>query len=269
MELFSFLQYTFIQRAFVAGAFTAMLCACLGMFLVLRKMSMIGDGLSHVSFGAVAIGLLLGVYPLYVAVPVAILGAFFINYLVQKTKLYGDASIGIVSAVGVSGGVIIASLAHGFNVDLFSYLFGSILAISTLEATLAVILSLVVLLVVWLFYHDLFSTTYEEEYARISGIKVEGINNLLLSLTAVSVVLAVKVVGVMLVSALLVLPAVIALQVGKSFKISLIVAVLVSMVAVIIGITLSFFWDLPSGATVVMVLFGFFLLTLGQKKVIK
>lgn len=269
MEIFSFLQYTFIQKAFVAGAFTAMLCAALGIFLVLRKMSMIGDGLSHVSFGAVAIGLLFGVYPLYVAVPVAVLGAYFINYLVHKTKLYGDASISIVSAVGVSSGVIIASLAHGFNVDLFSYLFGSILAISTFEALSAVVLSLIVLLVVWLFYNDLFSTTYEEEYARISGIKVERINNLLLSLTAVSVVLAVKVVGVMLVSALLVLPAVTALQIGKSFKSSLVLAVLLSVLAVIIGITLSFFWDLPSGATIVMVLFGFFLLTLLEKKVVK
>jgi len=269
MELLSIFQYTFIQKAFIAGAFTAMLCAALGMFLVLRKMSLIGDGLSHISFGAVAIGLLFGIYPLYAAIPVAILGVYFINYLAGKTKLYGDAAIGIVSSVGIASGVIIASLANGFNVDLFSYLFGSILAISTLEAGLAVILSVIVLAVVFLFYNDLFSATYEEEFAKISGIKVGRINAILLSLTAISVVLAVKVVGVMLVSALLVLPSVTALQLGKSFRFSLFLSVVVAVLSVFVGITISFFLDLPSGATVVMVLFTIFLLSLLKKKLIK
>ncbi|PJC00249.1 MAG: ABC transporter, partial [Candidatus Moranbacteria bacterium CG_4_9_14_0_8_um_filter_41_43] len=129
-SFFTFFEYAFIQKAFIAGGFVALTCATLGMFLVLRRMSLIGDGLSHVSFGAIALGLFFGVYPLYIAVPVVMIGSYFILKITEKAKVYGDASIGIVSAVGISGGVILASLSKGFNVDLFSYLFGNILAIS-------------------------------------------------------------------------------------------------------------------------------------------
>ena len=267
MTLFHFLSYGFIERAYLAGSFIAVLCAMLGMFLVLRKLSLIGDGLSHVSFGAIALGLFFGFYPFYVAVPVVILASLLILKLTQKAKIYGDAAIGIVSSVGIAGGVILASLSRGFNVDLFSYLFGNILAISYQEVYLSVGLSLLVLGIIVFLFHDLFSATFDEEYARVSGIKTEQINVIVIVLTAIAVVLAIKVVGVMLVSALLILPAVTALQLAKGFKTAMIIAIIVSVASVLLGITASFFLDLSAGATIVMLNALFFVLAFIWKKI--
>jgi zinc transport system permease protein len=259
MAIFHFLSYEFIQRAYFAGSFVAALCAMLGLILVLRKLSLIGDGLSHVSFGAIALGLFFGIYPFYVAIPVVILASYLILKLTKKAKIYGDAAIGIVSSVGIASGVILASLSHGFNVDLFSYLFGNILAISNQEVWLSVGLSLLVLAAISLFYNDLFSTTFDEEYAKASGIKTDQINLILTFLTAITVVLAIKVVGVMLVSALLILPAVTALQIVKGFKEAMIVSAVLSVSSVIIGISISFFADLPAGASIVIINFVLFM----------
>lgn len=267
IDIFDFLQYSFIQKAFLAGSFIALICSILGLFLVLRKMSLIGDGLSHVSFGAIALGLFLGIYPFYIAIPLVMIASVIILKISEKAKVYGDAAIGIVSAVGISSGVILASLSKGFNVDLFSFLFGNILAISTTEVILSVILSFVIIATVYFFYWDLFSATFDEEYAKTTGIKINSINALLTLLTALTVVLAVKMVGVMLVSALLILPAVIALQIAKSFKAALILSSLTSLISVILGITISFFLDLPTGATVVMVSAVLFALTFLYQKI--
>lgn len=267
MTIFNLLNYGFITRAYLAGSFIAILCAVLGLILVLRKLSLIGDGLSHVSFGAIALGLFFGIYPFYVAIPVVILASYLILKLTEKAKIYGDAAIGIVSAVGIAGGVILASLSKGFNVDLFSYLFGNILAISLSEVYLSIGLSLLVILVMIFFYHDFFSTTFDEEYAKVSGIKTERINLILTILTAITVVLAIKVVGIMLVSALLILPAVTALQIAKGFRTAMLVAAVISVLSVICGITISFFADLPAGATIVLFNFLIFVLTLGYKKI--
>lgn len=258
MEILDFLNYGFIQRAYLAGAAVAALCAILGVILVLRQLSLIGDGLSHISFGALALGLFLGIYPIYVALPAAILASCFIIVLKDKAQLYGDAAIAIVSAVGIAGGVILASLASGFNVDLFSYLFGNILAISSSEVLLSIIVSILVIAIIVYLYRDILAATFDEELAQVSGVKVRRLNIILSSLTAVSVVLAIKVVGVMLVSALLVIPAVSALQLAKSFKAALIWALLFAVISVLIGVSLSFLTDLPAGATIVMVNFFIF-----------
>lgn len=267
MDLLNFLQYSFIQKAFLAGSFIAIICAILGLFLVLRKMSLIGDGLSHVSFGAIAIGLFFGVYPLYVAIPLVMLASLLILKISEKANIYGDAAIGIVSAIGIAGGVIIASISNGFNVDLFSYLFGNILAISDTELILVIILSFVVLILISLFYWDLFSVTFDEEYSKTKGIKINFINSLLTLLTAVTVVLSVQMVGIMLISSLLILPAVTALQVAKGFKSALIIGSIVSLLSVLIGIITSFFLDIPTGATIVMINVLFFVLSLIFKKI--
>ncbi len=260
MDILNFLQYSFIQKAFFAGSFVAIVCSSLGIFLVLRKMSLIGDGLSHVSFGAIALGLFLGIFPFYVAVPIVMVASVLILKISEKAKVYGDAAIGIVSAVGIAGGVILASVSNGFNVDLFSYLFGNILAISNIEVILSILLSVVVLLVIYLFYWDLFSATFDEEYAKTTGIKTNFINILLTLLTSVTVVLSVKMVGVMLVSALLILPAVTALQISKGFRMAMIIGSIISLVSVILGITFSFLFDLPTGAMIVMINALFFTL---------
>lgn len=248
-----------MDRAYLAGIFIAVLCAVLGIFLVLRKLSLIGDGLSHVSFGALALGLFFGVYPVYISIPIVLLGAYFILRLTEKSQVYGDAAIGIVSAVGISAGVILASLSHGFNVDLFSYLFGNILAISRTEVFLSLGLSVAVLIIIILFYNDLFAVAFDEDYAKITGIKAKRINLILTFLTAITVVLAIKVVGVMLVSALLIMPAVAALQLARSFKEAIILASLAAAISVLIGITASFFLNLPAGASIVLISFLIFL----------
>jgi len=266
MNLIHFLQYSFIQKAFIAGSFVAISCAALGMFLVLRKMSLIGDGLSHVSFGAIALGLFAGIYPFYAAVPIVIAGSVLILKITEKANVYGDAAIGIVSAVGIASGVILASLSHGFNVDLFSYLFGNILSITTIEVIISIVLSVVVLLTLYFFYWDLFSATFDEEYARASGIQTRFIHLILTILSAITVVLSIKVAGVLLVSALLILPAVTALQVARGFKMSMFIAAFSAFFSVILGITSSFLLDLPTGATIVMVNTLFFLLAFVYKK---
>jgi len=267
MTLFHFLDYTFIQRAYLAGSLIAVLCAMLGMFLVLRKLSLIGDGLAHVSFGAIALGLFLGLYPFSVAMPLVLVASYFILKLTEKAKMYGDAAIGIVSSFGIAAGVILASLSKGFNVDLFSYLFGNILAISRQEVYLSLGLSLAVFAVIVLLYNDLFSATFDGDYARITGIKIERINLVITFLTAISVVLAIKVAGIMLVSALLILPAVTALQVAKGFKVAMLLSVIVAVFSVVAGITASFFLDLPAGATIVMCNIIFFAGALAYKNI--
>lgn len=267
MELLGFLHYAFIQRAYIAGSFIAVLCAMLGLFLVLRRLSLIGDGLSHVSFGAIALGLFFGVYPFYVAVPVVVLGSYFILKLTERAKIYGDAAIGIVSSLGIASGIILASLSRGFNVDLFAYLFGNILAISTSEVYLSIGLSLIVFLTIVMLYNDLFSVTFDEEFARITGVRTEQINLILTFLTAITVVLAIKVVGIMLVSALLIIPSVTALQLARGFKGAMFFAILDAIVSVLMGITISFFLDLPAGATIVMLNALFFGISLLYRKI--
>jgi zinc transport system permease protein len=266
MSILEIIQFTFVQKAFIAGSFVAIICSMLGLFLVLQRFSLIGDGLSHVSFGAVALGLFFGFYPIYFAIPIVALASLLILKLARKGGLYGDAAIGIVSSVGIAVGIVLASLAGGFNVDLFSYLFGNILAISATEVFISIILSLLVFLIIYFFYYDLFSITFNEEYAQTTGIKTEFINSLLVVLTAITVVLAVKVVGVMLISSLLILPATTALQLKQGFKATLLFSGIFAVFSVIVGILVSIILDIPAGASIVLVSFILFLLAFIFKK---
>jgi zinc transport system permease protein len=252
MDIAEYLQYGFIQRALLCGSFIALLCSTLGVILVLRRLSLIGDGLAHVTFGSVALGLLLRVTPLYVSLPVVMLSSLGILKLTQRARLYGDAAIGIVSSFGVAGGVILASVAGGFNVDLFSYLFGNILAIGPDELYLSVALSLAVMAVMILYVNEIFSMTFDEEFARTSGISTEKINTMLVLLTSVTVVLTMNVVGIMLVSALLILPAVTALQIARGFRGAMLISAVVSLASVMGGLVVSLALNLPTGATIVM-----------------
>jgi zinc transport system permease protein len=266
MEILEIIQYSFVQKAFIAGSFVAISCSVLGLFLVLQRLSLIGHGLSHVSFGAVAIGLFLGFYPIYFAIPIVALSSLLILKLAKRGKIHGDAAIGIVSALGVSVGIILSSLSGGFNVDLFSYLFGNILAISSIEMFISIGLSLLVLLMVYLFYYELISVSFNEDYAKTTGVKTEFINSLLVVLTAIAVVLAIKIVGVMLVSSLLILPAVSALQLKTSFKNTLFLSALFAICSVILGIIISIILDIPAGATIILVGFILFLISFLVRK---
>ncbi len=265
MELFGFFQYEFMWRAVLAGTFIAVVCSILGVLLVLRRLSLIGDGLAHVTFGSVAIGLLLKQHPVYLSIPIVMASSLGIMKLTEKARVYGDAAIGIVSSLGIAGGIIIASVAGGFNIDIFSFLFGSILAISRTEVLTSIALSLIVFLVILLFYHEHFSTAFDEEFAKISGIDTGRINAILVLLTAITVVLAMKIVGIMLTSSLLILPPVTALQVARSFRSALVVSSLCGVASVVAGISLSFMLNLPTGATIVMVSFLLFLSAYASK----
>ncbi|MCX5798167.1 MAG: metal ABC transporter permease [Proteobacteria bacterium] len=258
MDIIDLFTHGFIQRALIAGSFIAILCSTLGVFLVLRRLSLIGDGLAHVAFGSVAIGLLLRVYPVYVAIPVVMLSSLGILKLIEKARLYGDAAIGIVSSLGIAVGILLASAAGGFNVDLFSYLFGNILAISNAEVVTSIILSVMLILIVLLFYQELLSITFDEESAKASGVKTKTINTILVLLTSLTVVLAMRIVGIMLISALLIIPSVTALQMAKGFKITMVIASIVGVLSVILGIFISFVINLPTGATIVILNFIFF-----------
>lgn len=267
-ELKEALEFTFMQRALLVGSFVGLSCALLGYFLVLRKYSLIGDGLSHVSFATIALALLLGFSPIYFSLPLIMLASFAILFLTEKTKMYSDSAIGLVSTTGIALGVFIASIAHGFNIDLFSYLFGSILAISHSEVILSIVLSCFVLFIVYFYYHDLFSITFDSEFASVSGLNTKLINTILILTTSVTIVLGIRVVGTMLVSSLIIFPTVTALQLANSFKTGLILASIVSLFSVISGIFLSYLMDFPTGATIVLLNFLLFILSymLGQFK---
>lgn len=269
MEILEALQMGFMQRAFLAGSLIAVSCAVLGVFLVLRRFSLIGEGLSHFAFGTIGLGLLLNVYPLVLTIPLVILASFWILHLASKTNIYADAAIGLVSAIGIATGVLLASKGGGFNVDLFSYLFGDILAVSKSETILASILSVVVLLMVTLFYHDLFAITFDEEFANVLGLKTKSLNYMLVMLTALTVVLGIKVAGTMLVASLIIFPAVTALQLAAGFKRVLLTSVMIALFSVVAGILLAYVLDLPAGASIVMVNFVVFLAAYGYKIVIK
>ncbi len=264
------LGYGFIQRALVAGSLIAVLCAVLGVFLVLRRLSLIGDGLAHVTFGSVALALFLRVSPLYVtiaSIPLVLLSSLGILRLSDKARMYGDAAIGIVSSLGIAGGVILASVAGGFNVDLFSYLFGNILAIGPVDLVIAGALFFFVILVVTLFYHELFAITFDEELAESSGIRANVINTALVLVTALTVVLAMKVVGIMLVSALLILPAVSALQVARGFRTAILLAAAFAVTAVVGGILGSVALNLPAGGSIVIANFLLFAVMFAWRKI--
>ncbi len=265
MDFFDMFHHGFVQRALLAGCFIAILCSSLGVFLVLRRLSLIGDGLAHVTFGTVALGLLLNIFPLYVAIPVTLASSLGILKLTQKARLYGDAAIAIVSSIGVSMGVLLASKAGGFNVDLFSYLFGNILSITTGEVWLSVLLSVLLTGLILVFYQEMLSVTFDEETAHTSGVDTKMMNRILVLMTALTVVLAMRVVGVMLITALLVLPPVTALQMSRGFKGTIVISCIAGLLSVILGVLISFAADLPTGATIVLINFLFFVLAFGAR----
>jgi zinc transport system permease protein len=246
-------SYAFMQRAFLAGFLISLTCAILGVFLVLRRDAMIGHGLAHVTFGGIALGLLLYMSPILVALVVAVFSALGIVKLKEKAGLYGDTAIGIISSLGMALGIILVSLAGSFNVDLFGYLFGNILAIEPLEVWISFALALAVLIAVALFYQEFVFLTFDPESARVSGVRVKRLDAVIAMLTAVTVVLGMKVVGILLVSALLVIPAAGALQVSRSFHQALILSATLAGISALCGLIAAFYLDWPSSGAIVSV----------------
>jgi ABC-type Mn2+/Zn2+ transport systems, permease components len=270
VEASEIFNYGFVQRAIMAGVLIAAISSLLGVFLVLRRFSLIGDGLAHITFGSVAVVLLIGVSPFYVtlaALPIVMISSLVILKLTSTRRIQGDAAIGIVSSIGIAAGIILSSLSGGYNVDLFSYLFGNILTVNQTELILSFIVFVIVVATVVFFYHDLFAVTFDEELARSMGIKTKKINVILFLLTALAAVLAMKVAGIMLVSAMLILPPLTALQLSISFRMTLITSLIFSVISVISGIIISFLLNLPAGGTIVITNVIFFLAVFGVKKI--
>ena len=271
MGLIDILNYEFVQRAIVAGMLIAAVSSILGVFLVLRRFSLIGDGLAHITFGSVAIVMLIGVSPAYItlaALPLVMLSSLAILKLTHSQRIHGDAAIGIVSSVGIATGIILASLSGGYNLDLFSYLFGNILTVTQTELWLSFIVFFTVVATVIIFYNDLVAITFDEELAQTMGVKTKRINVILFLLTAVAAVLAMKVAGIMLVSAMLILPPLTALQLSVSFRMTILAAACFSTLSVICGIILAFLLNLPAGGTIVIFYIGFLLFIFGAKKIL-
>jgi zinc transport system permease protein len=250
-DMENLLTYAFMQRALLAGLWVSITCAILGVFLVLRRDAMIGHGLAHVTFGGVALGLLLYVSPIFVALGVSILSALGILKLKEKAGLYGDTAIGIFSSLGMALGILLVSIAGSFNVDLFGYLFGNVLAIDPEEVWVSFILAVGVLVTTILFYHEFFFLTFDPESARASGVRVQRLEALLAILTAVTIVLGMKVVGLLMVSSLLVIPSAAALLVARSFREALLLAAVLAGGSTTGGLILSYYLDWPPSGTIV------------------
>ena len=248
-----FLSYGFVQRGLLAGSLVAVICAILGVFLVLKRLSLIGDGLSHVCLSGVALGLLTQTSPLYMSVPVVLVASLGILKMMDKVKIYGDAAIGIVSAAGLAAGILITALAGGFNADLFGFLFGSILTVGRSEVLGCAVLLAALGLFLLFYYRDLMTASFDEAFARTRGIAVKRLNAVLIVFTSLAVVLAFKVVGIFLISALIIVPPVAALLLARTFKQVLCWACGLALLSVWSGVYLSFVFNIPSGATIILV----------------
>ena len=261
MNLLDMFSYPFMQRALAAGVLVSLCAALLGVPLVLKRYSMIGDGLSHVSFGALAIAVALGFTPLYFSIPVVILAAFFLLRMASRPHFNSDAAVAVVSASSLAIGIIVISCTTGMTTDVDNYMFGSVLAMTQADVVLSVLLSLAVLLWFVLFYHKLFAVTFDESFSRATGLKVDRYNTLLSVLTALTIVLGMRMMGAMLISSLVIFPALTAMRLFKSFRGVVTCAGVTSVVCFCAGLTVSWVWSTPVGASVVAANLALFLLS--------
>ena len=248
-EMFS---YGFIVRAFIVGTLVSLCAALLGVTLVLKRFSFIGDGLSHVGFGALAIAASLNLAPLQVAVPVIIIAAFLLLRLSEKSKIRGDAAIAIISSTALAIGVVCVSIS-GVNTDLNSYLFGSILATTNADAVMCAVLALIVIVIFVLFYNKIFAVTFDETFSKATGLKTVVYNTVIALLTALTIVIGMRIMGTLLISALIIFPALSSMRVCKKFKAVIICSGVLSLICFFVGMYASYTMDTPTGASVVIV----------------
>ena len=249
MEMFS---YSFMSRALIVGIPVALCAALLGVSLVLKRYSMIGDGLSHVGFGALAVAAALNLAPLEVAIPVVVLAAFLLLRLSENSKIKGDAAIAIISSSALAIGVIVATLNKGMNTDLNNYLFGSILATTPEDAVFSVILSVFVIILFVLFYHKIFAVTFDENFAKATGTRANVYNLIIALLTALTIVVGMRIMGTLLISSLIIFPSLTSMRLCKTFKTVVLCSAVLSVLCFVVGITASFLYETPTGASIVV-----------------
>ena len=255
------LSYPFMVRALFGGMLVSLCASLLGVSLVLKRYSMIGDGLSHVSFGALSIALAMGWSPLKVSIPVVVLAAFFLLRITENSRIKSDAAIAMISASSLAIGIIVTSLTTGMTTDVSSYMFGSILAMTKEDVALSAVLCIIVLGLFVLCYNQVFAVTFDENFAKATGVNVGAYNMLISVLTAVTIVLGMRMMGAMLISSLVIFPALTSMRVFKSFLGVVVSAGVVSVVCFFIGLVLSYVYSIPAGASVVVVnlaMFGVF-----------
>ena len=247
------LEYGFIQKGIIAGIAIAIICSAMGAFLVLRRYALFGDALAHMAFGGISVGMLVGVYPLWTAFVVSVLGALGITKLRKSTKISGDAAIAVLLVSGFGIGVLLISATGGFKVDLFSFLFGSILLIG-LDDTLFIIgISAGVIATLVALRKPLLHLTFNEEQAKVNGINVDRLNYVFVVLASVTVITSMRLVGILLISALIVLPNITSMMFGKGFRHTIILSMSISVFSVVSGIILSYYLDLAPSGTIVMI----------------
>lgn len=257
--LIDIFQYSFMIKAFIAGVVIAISAPLVGHFLVIRKFSLMADTLSHIALTGVAIGLLTRTQPMILTLAITALSAILIEQLRTKNKLPGDAILAMFLPGGLALSVVLLSLADGFNTNIFSYLFGSIVTVKTSELWLTGILGVITILITILFHQKLLFTALDEDSAKISGVKTGTINTILMLLTAITISLSIRIVGALLIGALMIIPVISAMQVAKSFFQSLIISIFVALFAVIIGLFLAFIFNLPAGGVIVLLSLSEFL----------
>jgi len=263
MYIFSF---DFMQRAFIAGIITAVLASAMGVFVVLKRMSLVGDSLSHAALSGVAAGMLFGFYPFYGALVFSALAALFIEVIRKAFDKYAEVALAVVMSGGMGLAVVLISLGHSFNADLFSYLFGSLVAVSPSDVWVISGVGIFIIVSLAVLSRELFSITFDEESARLSGIPAGTINTYFTLLTALAVALSVRVVGTLLVSALMVIPAAVSLQTARSFRATFVIAIAVAVFSVISGLYISFIFDLAPGGIIVLIAAAILIAVIAAKR---
>lgn len=262
---FEILTYAFMHRAIVSGIAISLMCSLIGLFLVLRKQSLFGDALAHAAFGGIAAGLYLGIYPLWAAFAVSVSSALALTKIKQKFQISSDATVAILLSSGLAMGVILISLAKGFTVDIFSFLFGSILLVSLQNTLLILGLCGAVLVIILLLYRKLVYTTFSEEQAKVSGIPVEKLNYLFVVIAAIAVVISMQLVGILLTSSLIVVPNVTAILFSRGFKQTAILSMSFAVFSAIVGILSSYVLNVAPGGMIVLISIIIFGVSLGMK----
>ena len=264
LELFS---YSFITRAFIVGALVSLCASLLGVCLVLKRYSMIGDGLSHVSFGAMSVAAAMNLAPLAVSVPVVLVAAFLLLRISENSRIKGDAAIALISSSALAIGVIVTSLTTGLNTDVCNYMFGSVLAMTKSDVVLSIVLCVIVVSVFILFYNKIFAVTFDESFSRATGVSAGLYNTVIAMLTAVTIVLGMRIMGALLISSLVIFPALSAMRVCRRFKTVVVCAAVIGLVCFFAGMVASYVFETPVGASVVIMdLIAFFVFFLAGRR---
>lgn len=264
-EFFDFFLFGYIQRALISGISIAIMCSLIGLFLVLRKQSLFGDAISHMAFGGIAIGTYLNIYPLWTAIIFSASSALVINKIRYYTKLNSDSMVAVLLSFGLGIGVTLISISDGFSVDLFSFLFGSILLVSYEDVLMTVGMAIIVTSIIGLFFKKLIYVTFDEDQAKISGLHVEQLDYLFIVLVAVTVIVSMKLVGILLISSLIVIPNIASLTLNQGFKRTLFISIIISACSVFFGIILSYYFNTAPSGMIVLLSVGIFIAVIISK----